>query len=442
MDNLNNNKITRLIDLEKKAREAKNKDELNFVITNETRKIVKYTTSFLLMPSVTDQLQVVSVSDIASVDRTAPTINFIEKVVQEKKNPKEKVFLDVEEIGKELKLRRPNNLPKNLYCFPVISPQKGVLGYLVFSKARTFDGDQIMLINHLSKIYGHCYNIFLQKFSLKKFIKQKLKKKDAKRNIAIAVLICLFPLQLKSTAPVEVVAKNPFIVTAPVDGVVKQIVVNNNDEIKQGDLLIELEDEDLKSNYNLALQSYKIAEKELLRGRQISFTNNEAKAKLNELAAQVDLKKIELKFAQNKMENTKINAKKNGIAIVDQKNEWQGRPVNIGEKIITIADPKEVEFLVWLPVKDSLVIKEGNDIRVFLDVNPVFSLKGKLSRASYAPSLSPQEVLSYKITGSYEGSKPPRIGLRGTATVYGSNTVLIYYVLRKPITFLRQFIGI
>jgi multidrug resistance efflux pump len=223
---------------------------------------------------------------------------------------------------------------------------------------------------------------------------------------------------------------------------VKKIVINNNDKVKFGDLLILFEDIELNNNYNLAKQTLQVTQKELLRSRQSSFSNNEEKARLAELVAQVELKKAEVASAEEKLKNTKLFAKQKGVAIVDQKNDWQGRPVKVGEKIMTVANPDEVEFLIWLPVKDSLVIKENSKVKVFLDVNPISSLKGKLLRASYAPSLSPEEVLSYKIGASFDGKKPPRIGFRGTAKVYGSRVPLFYFVLRKPITFMRQFIGI
>ena len=437
-----NIKITRLIDLEKKARESRNHDELNFIITNETRKVVEYVNCFLLNRSITDQFQVQSISDIATVDRTAPTVTFIEKLIKLKGSEKDITPFDLDQVSQEMKLERPKNLPRHLCCIPLISPQHGLQGYLVLSKASSFQENETELLNHLSKIYGHCYNSFLKTFSFKKYFDEKFRGKKSKRTLIIALVICLFPVQLKSTAPVEVIPKNPFVVTAPINGVVERIIVNNNSQVKKGDLLIRLEDEDLKSSYNVALQALKIAEKELLRSRQFSFTNNEEKARLNELSAQVDLKKIELKFAQEKLQNANIYAEKDGVAIVDRKNEWQGRPVDVGEKIITIANPKEVEFLVWLPVKDSLVIKEKSSIKVFLDISPISSLSGELVRASYSPSLSPQDILSYRIIGNYEGKKPPRIGLRGTATVYGSYSIFAYYVLRRPITFVRQFIGI
>ena len=249
---------------------------------------------------------------------------------------------------------------------------------------------------------------------------------------------------MKSTAPVDVVPSNPKLVTAPFDGVVKNITINNNDQVKVGDLVVLLEDLELNNEYNLAQQSLQIAEKELLRSRQSSFSDTKEKARLAELAAQVDLKKAELNSVSKRLNNSKIYSTQNGIAIVDRKSEWQGRPVSVGEKIITIANQNEIEFLIWLPVKDSLVIQKNSLVKVFLDVNPMKSLEGKLLRASYQPSLSPEGILSYKLTASYEGDKNklPRIGLRGTAKVYGSKVSLFYYLFRKPITFMRQLIGI
>jgi len=37
---------------------------------------------------------------------------------------------------------------------------------------------------------------------------------------------------------------------------------------------------------------------------------------------------------------------------------------------------------------------------------------------------------------------PHRIGLRGTAKLYGEKVSLAYYLLRRPITFVRQHLGI
>ena len=53
-----NIKIAKLIGLEKKTREAKTEDELNFVIVNETRQLVDYISSFLLLKSSTKNFNI------------------------------------------------------------------------------------------------------------------------------------------------------------------------------------------------------------------------------------------------------------------------------------------------------------------------------------------------------------------------------------------------
>ena len=439
-----NIKIARLIGLEKKSREARTQDELNFVVVNETRQIFDFINSYLLLKTPTDKYHVKAVSDLATVDRTAPLVTFVENIIndQTSSNLKEIQNFEVDKISRSLKIKKPKNIPDNILLIPIFSPQRGLQGFLITTRNEKFNDNEVELARHLSLTYGHAYNTFLTDFSIKDFLKKNFTGKRSWIIILSIIFILIIPIKITSTAPVEVVPKDPRLITAPFDGVVKNIIVNNNDKINSGDLLIQIEDTDLKNSFNLAKQSLQVAEKELLRSRQFSFSNNEEKARLAELMAQVDLKKAEVESTSERLKNSKIYADKDGIAIVDQKNNWQGRPVSVGEKIITIANPEKVEFLIWLPVKDSLIIKENTDVKVFLDINPIKPLKGKLKRASYQSSLSPEEVLSYQISASFEGEEIPRIGLRGTAKIYGSRVTLFYYLFRKPITFVRQLIGV
>ncbi|MBW8893277.1 MAG: hypothetical protein JF617_14545 [Burkholderiales bacterium] len=74
------------------------------------------------------------------------------------------------------------------------------------------------------------------------------------------------------------------------------------------------------------------------------------------------------------------------------RREWEGRAVNIGEAIMQIADPRAVELRIDLPAREQ--------------------------RAT------------------------PQIGSRGTARVNGRWAPLIYSVLKRPISSLRQKIGL
>ena len=41
-----------------------------------------------------------------------------------------------------------------------------------------------------------------------------------------------------------------------------------------------------------------------------------------------------------------------------------------------------------------------------------------------------------------DATHPPRIGLKGTAKVFGERVSLFYYLLRRPLAAARQFVGL
>ena len=41
-----------------------------------------------------------------------------------------------------------------------------------------------------------------------------------------------------------------------------------------------------------------------------------------------------------------------------------------------------------------------------------------------------------------DSSRMPRIGLRGTAKIYGEKVTLFYYLARRPLAAARQFLGL
>ena len=69
-------------------------------------------------------------------------------------------------------------------------------------------------------------------------------------------------------------------------------------------------------------------------------------------------------------------------------------------------------------------MKNQQELR-FLDSSPLSSIEGKILRTSYKPELTAENILAYKIHASLEDNiEPPRIGLRGSAKIYGDRTSL------------------
>jgi len=131
-----------------------------------------------------------------------------------------------------------------------------------------------------------------------------------------------------------------------------------------------------------------------------------------------------------------------GLAIFDEPNDWIGRPVTIGERLLEIADPNEAELEIWLPVADAITLKPGAEVEFFLNVSPGAPLRAKLRQASYEATVSPAQLLGYRLKATLDDPAPtPRIGLRGTAKIYGESVDAVLLSGAPAAGGGRQFLG-
>ena len=436
-------KIARLITLEKKFRMSESETELEFTCVNELRSIIDYNFLFLLTKSNLNKLKVKAISDISVVDRTAPAVTFIETLIKKDLIQSDEISeLSLKDLENETDIVLPENFPNEFVTVPLISPTRGNIGYWVMVRSERATITEKELLLHISETFSHALGSFTSKNSIMSFF-QKVFTGWVKWLVITAIAAAMFiPINMSALAPVEVIAKDPSIITSPVNGVIEKVLVNTNDPVSVGDDLVKLDDLNFKNNYEISLQELEVAEAELLRVKQSSFTNPDDKAKLVELSTEVGLKKKEAAYAKEQLNYSVITAETRGVAVVEDSIDWQGRPVRIGEKILTIADPNHVEFLIFLPTKDSLLIQDSAEVKVFLDSDPLNSLDAEVIRTSYKPELTPENILAYRIYASIgDVAQNPRIGLRGTAKIYGEKTSLFYYLFRVPINLTRQFVG-
>ncbi|MEL0150927.1 MAG: HlyD family efflux transporter periplasmic adaptor subunit, partial [Rhodobiaceae bacterium] len=210
-----------------------------------------------------------------------------------------------------------------------------------------------------------------------------------------------------------------------------------------GTPLLQLVDVELKSRLAVAQRAFRIAEAELLRGRQLAFTSRDDKAQLAELTAQVELRRAEMNFAQEQLSRTTVTAPNAGLIMLDDPRKWQGRPVVAGEQILKLAQPQFVEVEVLVPVNDAVTLSEGNRVDIFLDINPLKRYRGTVTRVPYQSSVTEAGVLAYAVRAKLAAdADTPRIGLRGSARVHGPRTTMFYFLFRRPITAMRQIIGV
>jgi hypothetical protein len=157
----------------------------------------------------------------------------------------------------------------------------------------------------------------------------------------------------------------------------------------------------------------------------------------------VQEKAAEVAYLTELVGKSKLQAPQGGLAVFSSQDDWRGRPVQVGERVMVIADPSLVDVTIYLPPEDAVELEAGAPVDVLLHVDPLSPLSAKIERASYEATPAPDGTLAYVVRAHLDqGQRLPRIGLRGTAKISAERVTLGYFLLRKPIAYLRRSLGV
>lgn len=443
--------ISKLLQLEHNCRNCESIKELYYQIVNETRNLVNYSQGVLLSIDFSGKYKVVGISDIPVVDSTSPYVQWIENIIIDLNNNEKSKDIFVVDTKTDLKQIDFNSMhefsPSNILFIPLKSIKENrEINYilLLFKEEKWLEKD-ILILKHLSSSLAY-FLFAMRSTGISQILKKiSLKNKYLKISIFLLIILMFLPVKLSVLAPLEVEAKNPYVVTSPLNAVIEEVKVFPNDKIEKEQLLVKFDDVDFNNNYLVAKRTLDVANAQLHTVKQSSFFDATQKSQISQLESQVKLKEAELNFAQEQLGKTKIYAKEDGIAIINNPNDWKGKPVTTGERVFLIAKPQSIELKIMLPVSEAIFLEENALVKAFFDNDPTNSWSGKVKYISYKPELTEQNVLSYKITADFDDIKEngyiPSIGLRGTAKIYSKKVTLFFYLFRKPITAVRQWIG-
>lgn len=443
-------RIASLLNIEQQLRSAANPAQLYYTIVNETYQCCPYDQAVLVIGDEESKPQVVAAADIPALDYTSPFVRWIEQLsnqLSREKSLNEALVLSAEELSGWVREQWSDMAADQLLVLPLSTQAdgRGRLGLLLLFRASTWSTSEIQLLKHLAGTMGHALFALERRRLFQRFWRDITRRPVFVLSLVALIGVLWIPVRLSVLAPVEVVPKNPRVIAAPINGAIKQVAVLPNQRVSPDELLVEFEDLELANELDVAQQALQVAYAELRAAQQGGFYDPAEKARVAELESRVRLKLSEMEYARLRLEKARVMAPESGIAVIGDPKQWQGRPVSIGERIMLLADPKAVELQVMLPVKDAIALSDGAQLRVFFDNAPLNAYEAILRYAEYEPQMTPEEVLSYRLIADLE--KPdethplPRMGTRGTAKVYGESTTLFFYLFRRPITSVRQWLG-
>lgn len=439
--------LSRLFQLESLARAASTPEALQFLIVNETRQLLAYRQAYLFLSThpIKRDCELVTASSVSVIERNAPFVRWLEHFIAEvfdSNTIATQRILDISQCPEKLKSGwKEYSLPFLLWT-PMILPDGTFIGGLLLAREIPWKENELALCKRLNETYAHALVALTGRKKIHRTPKSV--RVAAWVTVLMVLLVFLKPIRLSALAPAEVVPEEPVIVSAPINGVIADILVAPNTYVAQGDVIFRFEDTELRNQHIVAEKTLAVAQAEYRKATQSAFQDVESKAQVSLLKTQTELHETELAYARELLSRVEVRAEKSGIVIYSDKSDWIGQPVQVGERIMDIADANKIHLKISLPVGDAIVLSKGADVDVFLDADPLNPLKAVVTRTSYKAEKHSQDTMAYRIYADLNNQEQGklRIGLQGTAKVYGERVSLFFYLFRRPISFVRQFLGI
>ena len=434
-------KLTLLLQLERRARQAP-AQELPYVFVNETAELIPYRQAVFWRA---DSERIETVSGVAKPEANSPYALWLKPVLRHIGSTEDSQQIkpfSVADLKPELAKDWAEWLPEHgLWLpLPLASGQKYVLALF---REQAWSEAEIHLLSYLAEAYGHAIAL-TEAASPAVPWQDRLKKRKTQFIIGGLLFLALFfPIRQSVLAEAEVIPQNPNLVRAPLEGVVETFYVLPNEVVKVGQKLFSLDKAELQSRLEVAEEKRDSAQTEYLQTTQEAMLDPTVKFKLSGLKSKWEQETSEVDYVRTLLQRCDVTATIAGVTVFDDPNDWLGRPVKQGEKILAVADPKSVELEIRLPMEDLIDLESGDEVLFFSNITPHKPLEASLNYFSYRASATPADVMAYRLKAAFtEKEELPRLGYHGTAKLYGTRRPFLLWLLRKPIQTMRLWLTI
>lgn len=426
------------------ARAAASLAELQFLICNDTRSLLPFRQAMLFRQDVRGAWRLVCHSGLSLVDEASPYKLWLEALIAWQAG-RAAGAIEAQQLPETLRDDWQEWLPAGVLALPLAGPQDGVVAWWLLARDDPWlwpapVGEASAWLEELSRVYGHA--VWAWSHGRRRWWPNRLTRRQWLGRLATLFLVGAIPVRLSVVAPAEISPSHPQVIAAPMDGVVKRIPVSPGAAVKVGDVLVEFDDTLLANRRQVLEEAARTSGADLLQAEQQAFDDqHESRMALSVLRGKLSEKKAELESTARQAERLHVRAPADGVFIYGDQLDWAGKPLQTGERIGLLANPEDMNVTVWVPVADAINLQPGAEVRVYLHVSPLQALTATLSESSFAAQAGPDGVVSYRIKATLDERDGARIGLKGTAKIYGERMPLLYLLLRRPLAGLRSWCG-
>lgn len=439
------NTLVTLLQLARRAREAENTTQLGFIAVNETYALTHYRQAALWLHD--DGVK--TLSGVVTPEANAPYVLWLNHVFKYYQSQyQSKVTQPVAQLDASM-------LPTMLATeWAEWLPKYGLLlaledaGYLLLARDEEWTEAEIVMLEEWRGLWSQAWAALQSQRSFRKIFREhsrphKLSSTIAKWIALVSVSLALsIQVPLTVLAPAELVPVKPAVIRSPLDGVVDRVLVSPNQRVRQNDPLFELDRAGIQNKLQVAQRTLGTLQAEYRQKAQQALFDPSSKSQLAPLQGQIAEKSTEIHYLRQLNERGIAVSPRDGITLLDDPEEWSGRPVATGEKIMMVADPRAVEIEAWLSLSDAIRFHDGASVKLYLNADPLKPVQAKLRYVSHEATERPDGSYAYRLRATLTSPNPPRLGLKGVAKIEGEQVSIGYWMVRRPLAALRAWLGV
>ncbi|MCB1213601.1 MAG: efflux RND transporter periplasmic adaptor subunit [Chlamydiia bacterium] len=426
-------------------------DAFSFVAANDTHHAIPYDRAIIWCLEG-ETPQVLAVSGQTEIDSETEYMQQLVSVVQGIKQidrPQAITSDSIDSKHEENFKQIQEHTPAHLLWLPIYTEDTLTLGLWIErweSKYSPVSEDEVqILMNFLMPVYGSAW----KKFSKSNRRKTRKQKQSYVQLVILILLIACYLIKVpqRVVAPCEVIDLTPFTVTAPIDGVIQEVYVRSGQNVDKDAPLFSLEKEIYEQKLRVAENDYDKASRELDRSVRTGLTDKEESLEdLPILRLELEKARLETEFARHNLGLLDVESPIGGVVMMEIGEHAQGRPVKLGERILTLNNPKNSAVRIWVPEIDHVAFDRSTPIKVVLKVSPETYHEAMIQYVSTQTTISENDISSFVVDATWSDQHDKhediKLGQKGNAILYGEDVSLLYYFFRKPWATLRRILGV
>ncbi len=452
------------LELAKNATRARTLDELQFVLVNDTRALVPFDRSMLVVHFNRDS-KLIATNNQPILEGKSDFVRRLNELAPVLRGVPRGLVLFSDELKME-------DLPEHIAdalreyvtyskcaCLIVVplSVQEHLIGHLLlefFGDSRPGQVETLTLMNMVpffSSALAQRWVLENRQAVRKSFVRAIsghsapagrrlwLKVVCAVVVPVLAVIAMWVPVSLRVGGRAEVAPDREHYAFVETDGVVKEVLTRTGAQVKEGDLVAVLDPQEIDYEIKEAqrtLESLK-AEIEILRNLGAEDSSKLAESQLAMIKAQRAKQKVE--FLEWKRRFLEIRVPAAGVVLDDRLESLVGKKFTAGEAFCTVASPDLLMVEILVRESDASYVKPGQNATIFFNFSPEQGHPLVVKTIPPKFEATAREGNAFRVKADFVGSRPEvKPGMMGIAHIDAGEGSLWFVLTRRIATRLRE----